>query len=85
MSVAVEIPPSDTSMLIDKRELARMLHLRWTNISPLLRRGCLPTPIRLGGCNRWRRDEVVRWIAQGCPRGEPPPWIRKPIRSQPQP
>ena len=30
--------------------------------------GKAPAPVRLGGAVRWRRSELVEWIAAGCPR-----------------
>lgn len=30
--------------------------------------GRAPAPVRLGGLVRWRRSELVEWIAAGCPR-----------------
>jgi predicted DNA-binding transcriptional regulator AlpA len=27
----------------------------------------LPRPLRLGGSVRWRRDEILEWVAGGCP------------------
>ena len=30
--------------------------------------GKAPAPVRLGGAVRWRRSELAKWIAAGCPR-----------------
>jgi excisionase family DNA binding protein len=27
----------------------------------------LPEPLRIGGSVRWRREQIDRWIEQGCP------------------
>jgi predicted DNA-binding transcriptional regulator AlpA len=35
---------------------------RWT------RCGIAPPPVKIGGAVRYRRDEVLQWIADGCPR-----------------
>jgi len=29
--------------------------------------GRMPRPVRLGALIRWRRDELERWVAAGCP------------------
>lgn len=29
--------------------------------------GRMPPPLRLGGLVRWRRNDVLEWIAGGCP------------------
>lgn len=30
--------------------------------------GAMPRPIKLGSLVRWRRLDIERWIADGCPR-----------------
>jgi predicted DNA-binding transcriptional regulator AlpA len=27
----------------------------------------MPAPVRLGGLVRWRRQELLDWLAAGCP------------------
>ena len=29
--------------------------------------GLVPLPVKLGRATRWRRDEIVEWVAAGCP------------------
>jgi len=29
--------------------------------------GRVPDPVRIGGCVGWRRQELLDWIAAGCP------------------
>ena len=29
--------------------------------------GRIPGAVKIGGARRWRRDELVDWIAAGCP------------------
>ena len=29
--------------------------------------GLIPAPLKIGGCVRWRADEVTDWISCGCP------------------
>ncbi|MCE5303089.1 MAG: helix-turn-helix domain-containing protein [Planctomycetaceae bacterium] len=30
--------------------------------------GLAPAPVRIGGSTRYRRADLLRWIAAGCPR-----------------
>ena len=32
--------------------------------------GRLPLPVKLGGCVLWRRCDLERWVALGCPNVE---------------
>ena len=32
-----------------------------------LANGKIPSAVRIGGALRWRRDELLDWIAAGCP------------------
>ena len=36
--------------------------------------GAAPAPVRIGGSTRYRRSDLLAWIAAGCPRvdGGPP-------------
>ena len=29
--------------------------------------GAAPSPVRIGRCSRWRRQDITAWIADGCP------------------
>jgi excisionase family DNA binding protein len=39
------------------------------------RSGIAPAPVKIGGTIRYRRDELLEWIANGCPPMELPPTI----------
>lgn len=59
---------AEITELIDAAGLAEMLSISTRTLYRLKKRGCLPSPIRLGGSTRWRRRDVLRWIDRGCPR-----------------
>jgi excisionase family DNA binding protein len=56
-----------TPLLISVAEVARMLSISPRTVWRLLSTGKIIRPIRLGGAVRWRYDDVVRWIEDGCP------------------
>ena len=59
---------SDTEqLLISAPEVAKILGISARSVWRLHSAGKLISPIRLGGAVRWRRDEILRWIAEGCP------------------
>lgn len=54
--------------LISSREAAKLCSLSKAAWYRLISRGAIgPRPIRLGGAVRWRKVELMDWIASGCP------------------
>jgi predicted DNA-binding transcriptional regulator AlpA len=60
-------PPAGTPLLIDLRELSRLLDRSRASIARDVTAGRLPTPVRIGRSTRWRLSEIELWIAAGCP------------------
>ena len=60
-------PSEPKPLLINARELARMMQVSPRTLWRLLSAGKLIRPIRIGGNTRWRLDEVKDWIDRGCP------------------
>ncbi|MEX0702456.1 MAG: helix-turn-helix domain-containing protein [Planctomycetales bacterium] len=56
------------SPLLTAREVAQLLRLSDRTVRRLDSAGRLPRGLRIGGSKRWRRDELLAWIAAGCPR-----------------
>lgn len=57
------------SVLVDAAELARMLSVSKPTIWRMRDDGKLPPAITLTSqCIRWRRDDVLEWIVNRCPR-----------------
>lgn len=54
-------------LLVDAGEVAKMLGIGTRTVWRLHSGGRIPAPIRLGGAVRWRRQELIDWIAAGCP------------------
>ena len=48
------------------RLTGRSVRSLWRDLSA----GRLPPPVRIGGSIRWRRDDILAWIASGCPEQE---------------
>ena len=57
----------DVPALIGTRAVAALLGRSVRSIRRDHAAGRLPRPVRLGGAVRWRRAEVLGWIAAGCP------------------
>lgn len=55
------------SRLIKADELAALLGVSTRTLWRMLSNQRIPQPVRLGGCTRWRLDQVQRWIAGDCP------------------
>ncbi|MBW3598151.1 MAG: helix-turn-helix domain-containing protein [Planctomycetes bacterium] len=54
-------------LLISAPQLATLLSVSERTVWRLQAAGKLPRPVKIGGQKRWRRSEVDRWIAAGCP------------------
>jgi predicted DNA-binding transcriptional regulator AlpA len=55
--------------LLTTAESARLCNVGERTLWRWSRSGTAPPPIRIGGrAVRYRRDELLRWIADGCPR-----------------
>ena len=55
------------SMLIDAKEAAALCGLSRSTWFKLCASGKIPKPLKLGRLTLWRRDELARWVAAGCP------------------
>lgn len=58
-------PKTDLSLLSVK-DLAESLNCSKRHIRRLTDAGRMPPPIRVGRLLRWRRDDIARWVADGC-------------------
>lgn len=55
------------ALLLNVDELAGTLGVSKRTAWRLDASGRVPNAIRIGGLKRWRRDEIIDWIADGCP------------------
>ncbi len=62
----VSPPQRMTCELLNAVQLAELLNISERTLYRLKSRGSLPTPILLGGSVRWRRVEILEWVACGC-------------------
>jgi excisionase family DNA binding protein len=60
-------PPADApAALLDVRGVAALLTCSARHVYRLADGGRLPAPVRLGALVRWRRQELLDWLAGGC-------------------
>lgn len=61
--------------LLKPKEAARFLGMAERMLWRHSRSGTAPAPLRIGGLSRYRRSELLEWLADGCPRidGGPQP------------
>jgi excisionase family DNA binding protein len=62
------IPPADTpaTALLDVRAVAALLDCSSRHVYRMADAGQMPPPIRLGSLVRWRRQEILDWLAEGA-------------------
>jgi excisionase family DNA binding protein len=53
--------------LLDVHASARLLGCSWRHVRRMGDSGRMPAPVRLGAAVRWRRSDLIQWIANGCP------------------
>ncbi|MDA0917966.1 MAG: helix-turn-helix domain-containing protein [Planctomycetota bacterium] len=57
----------DTALLsVD--EVSTYLTCSTRHVRRLADAGAMPRPVKLGTLVRWRRVDIERWVADGCPR-----------------
>jgi predicted DNA-binding transcriptional regulator AlpA len=62
------VPGSLPIELLTKAEVARIVKRSMRHVQNLLNKRLIPRPIRIGGGRPlWRRTDIERWIAAGCP------------------
>ncbi len=54
--------------LLTTAQAARLLGIGERTLWRHSRSGTAPAPVTIGGTVRYRREELVAWIADGCPR-----------------
>lgn len=53
--------------LLTVDQVAALLVVSRATVYRLRNKGQLPSPVQFGTSVRWRRQELVSWIAAGCP------------------
>ena len=63
-----DAPTGVPSELLTVREVAYLLgRCSLRHVYRLSDANRMPRPIKLGALTRWRRTEILNWIAAGCP------------------
>lgn len=66
----VERLPEEESLLLTVDDVARLLKVSVRSVYRLKSAGYLPKATEVLGSTRWRRADIVAWVAAGCPRRE---------------
>ena len=59
--------PSELPVLLTAEAMAWLVQKSVRSVRRDNAAARLPRPVRVGGAVRWRRDEILAWIAAGCP------------------
>lgn len=62
--IAATVKPG---LLLDARAAAAFVGIADRTFSRWLAGGALPDAVEVGGRRRWRRTDLERWVAWGCP------------------
>jgi prophage regulatory protein len=65
-----DLPSGEPPLLIGAEVVAALTQRSVRSVWRDNAEGRLPRPLRVGGAVRWRREEIVRWVAAGCPSRE---------------
>ena len=68
--IAENVPQNDECedpKLLNVSALAECLSVSVRQAHRMNRAGLIPAPLRMGGCTRWRADEISRWLRCGAP------------------
>ena len=57
----------DNPKLLTVAALAECLSLSIRQAHRMNRAALIPAPLRIGGCVRWREDEISAWLKRGAP------------------
>lgn len=68
----------NVGLVVDSREVSKMLKLSERKIWSMRKEGRMPEPLQLGQSIRWSRDEIEAWIEAGCPHRDKWTWSRRP-------
>ena len=64
---AGEDPPEDEALLLNSREVAKLLTVCDKTVYRMQKSGEMPEPVKIGRAVRWGRTEIMAWVDAGCP------------------
>ena len=59
--------PENGSLLINTKEVARLLNISPRSVYRLTDEKAVPEPIRIGNKVQWRVREIIEWVESDCP------------------
>ena len=57
----------EETKLFKASALAKRLSVSERQLWRMSKAGSIPRPLQIGGCTRWRADEIARWLQCGAP------------------
>jgi excisionase family DNA binding protein len=60
--------PTDQGILIDSREVAKLLKVSPRKLWKMQDTGEMPPPVRIGRAVRWSYEALKKWVDSGCPK-----------------
>lgn len=60
-------PPEDMGLLVDSRQVAKMLGVSPRKLWQMHNSAEMPEPVRIGRAVRWCFEELRAWVNAGCP------------------
>jgi len=63
---AVASPPAEEVRLLDVNAVAQLLSCSTRHVYRLADSGQMPRPRKLGALVRWDREELEKWLSDGC-------------------
>jgi excisionase family DNA binding protein len=58
----------NNSLLLTVGQVASLLAISPRTVWSKVASGSMPAPVRIGRLCRWRREDIEKWVAQGCPK-----------------
>jgi excisionase family DNA binding protein len=60
--------PTEHGLLLDTRDVAKLLKVSNRTIFSMHTKGRMPAPIRIGFAVRWPYKQLCEWVEAGCPK-----------------
>jgi predicted DNA-binding transcriptional regulator AlpA len=60
--------PTEHGLLLDTRDVAKLLKVSTRTIFSMHTKGRMPAPIRIGFAVRWPYKQLCDWVEAGCPK-----------------
>ena len=66
-ATTIALPSAEEVRLLDTNAVAQLLSCSMRHVYRLADSGRMPRPRKLGALVRWDRQELEKWLADGCP------------------